>query len=58
METLGALSILLAFCLAIYAVVGSVVGAVKHRPYLTKSAERRLWGASADGTVLVPRFGE
>lgn len=44
METLGALSILLAFCLAIYAVVGSVVGAVKHRPYLTKSAERAVYG--------------
>lgn len=44
METLGALSILLAFCLAIYAVVGSVVGAWKHRPYLTKSAERAVYG--------------
>jgi cytochrome c-type biogenesis protein CcmF len=44
METLGALSILLAFCLAIYAVFGSVVGAVKHRPYLTKSAERAVYG--------------
>jgi cytochrome c-type biogenesis protein CcmF len=44
METLGALSILLAFCLAIYAVAGSVIGAVRHRPYLTKSAERAVYG--------------
>ena len=44
METLGALSILLAFCLAVYAVVGSVVGALRHRPYLTKSAERAVYG--------------
>lgn len=44
METLGALSILLAFCLAIYSVLGSVVGALRHRPYLTKSAERAVYG--------------
>ncbi len=44
METLGALSILLAFCLAVYAVFGSVVGAVRHRPYLVKSAERAVYG--------------
>lgn len=44
METLGALSILLAFCLAIYSVLGSVVGALRHKPYLTKSAERAVYG--------------
>lgn len=44
METLGALSILLAFCLAVYAVFGSVIGAVGHRPYLVKSAERAVYG--------------
>jgi cytochrome c-type biogenesis protein CcmF len=42
METLGALALLLAFCLAIYSFLGSVVGGIKKRPYLVKSAERAV----------------
>ena len=47
MENLGALSILLGLCLAIYAVIGSLVGAWKKNPFLIKSAERAViavWG--------------
>ena len=44
MEVLGALAILFAFCLSIYAFVGSIVGVVRKRPYLQKSAERAVLG--------------
>jgi cytochrome c-type biogenesis protein CcmF len=44
METLGALALLLSFCLAIYSFLGSVVGGLKKRPYLVKSAERAVIG--------------
>ena len=47
MENLGALSLILAFCLSIYAVFGSGVGKWKRRPFLVKSAERAVyaqWG--------------
>ncbi len=47
MENLGALSILLGLCLAIYAVVGSLIGAWKQNAFLIKSAERAViavWG--------------
>ena len=43
METLGAFSLLLAFCLAIYAFAGSIVGSLKKRPFLTVSAERAIY---------------
>jgi cytochrome c-type biogenesis protein CcmF len=43
MENLGALAILLAFCLAIYSFVGSVAGGIRKRPYLTLSAERAVY---------------
>jgi cytochrome c-type biogenesis protein CcmF len=43
MENLGSLAILLAFCLAIYAAVGSVVGRVKRKPFLILSAERAVY---------------
>ncbi len=43
MENIGALSILLAFCLAVYAVIGSVVGKVKKKPFLVVSAERAVY---------------
>ena len=43
MENLGALAILVAFCLAVYAVVASVTGRVKHKPFLTRSAERAVY---------------
>jgi cytochrome c-type biogenesis protein CcmF len=43
MENLGALSILLAFCLSIYAAIGSVVGRLKRKPFLIHSAERAVY---------------
>src|SRR6202022_744516 len=36
-------SILLAFCFAIYAVVGSVAGKLKKNPFLVVSAERAVY---------------
>src|SRR3989440_1497552 len=44
MENIGALAILLAFCLAIYAVTGSVTGKLKRNPFLIVSAERAIYG--------------
>jgi len=47
MENLGTLAILLAFCFAIYAVIGSVAGKLGRRPFLVLSAERAVycvWG--------------
>src|SRR5437763_1540414 len=43
MENLGALAILLAFCLALYATVASIVGRVKHKPFLVVSGERAVY---------------
>ena len=43
MENIGALSILLAFCLAVYAVIGSVVGRLKKNPFLILSGERAVY---------------
>jgi cytochrome c-type biogenesis protein CcmF len=43
MENIGALAILLAFCLAVYAVVGSVLGKIKKKPFLIVSAERAVY---------------
>ncbi|HEX4592938.1 MAG TPA: heme lyase CcmF/NrfE family subunit [Bryobacteraceae bacterium] len=43
MENIGALSILLAFCFAIYAVIGSVAGKVKKNAFLVVSAERAVY---------------
>lgn len=51
MEVLGALAILFAFCLSVYAFIGSVVGIVKKRPYLQKSAERAVIGVFVLVTV-------
>src|SRR5438034_1211673 len=44
MENIGALAILLAFCLAIYAVIGSVTGKLKRNLFLIVSAERAVYG--------------
>src|SRR5579872_3083777 len=46
MENIGALALLLAFCIAIYAVVGSVTGKLKRNPFLVISAERAVYGVS------------
>jgi len=43
MENIGALSILLAFCFAVYAVIGSIVGKLKKSPFLVVSAERAVY---------------
>src|ERR1700726_70466 len=43
MENLGSLAILLAFCLAVYAIIGSVVGKLKKNPFLVVSAERAVY---------------
>jgi cytochrome c-type biogenesis protein CcmF len=43
MENLGSLAILLAFCAAIYAAVASVVGKIKHKPFLIVSGERAVY---------------
>jgi cytochrome c-type biogenesis protein CcmF len=47
MENVGALSVLLAFCLAVFSVVAAVTGKYARRPFLTVSAERAIyavWG--------------
>jgi cytochrome c-type biogenesis protein CcmF len=44
METLGAFALLLAFCLAIYAFLASIVGAIRHKPFLIVSGERAVYG--------------
>jgi cytochrome c-type biogenesis protein CcmF len=43
MENLGSLAILLAFCAAIYAVVASVLGRLKRKPFLIISGERAIY---------------
>jgi len=47
MENLGSLAVLLAFCFALYAVVGSVVGRWKRKPFLIVSAERAVYAVWA-----------
>lgn len=47
MENLGGLSLLLAFCFAVYALAASVVGGWKQRPFLIESGRRAVyavWG--------------
>jgi cytochrome c-type biogenesis protein CcmF len=43
MENIGALAILLAFCFAIYAVIGSVIGKLRKNLFLVVSAERAVY---------------
>ena len=47
MENVGALSLILAFCLSIYSVLGSLVGKWKRRPFLILSAERAVYAVWA-----------
>jgi len=51
MENLGALAILLAFCFAVYALVGSVAGKLARRPFLIQSAQRAVYTVWALVTV-------
>ena len=47
MENLGSLAVLLAFCVAIYATVASIVGRLKHKPFLVVSGERAVYSVWA-----------
>src|SRR5579863_688426 len=47
MENLGSLAILLAFCVAIYATLASVVGRIKQKPFLIVSGERAVFATWA-----------
>jgi cytochrome c-type biogenesis protein CcmF len=42
MENVGALAVLLAFCISLYAIVASVVGRLRNKPFLVLSGERAL----------------
>jgi cytochrome c-type biogenesis protein CcmF len=44
METLGAFSILIALCLAVYALLASVVGGAQKKPFLVASGRRAIYG--------------
>jgi cytochrome c-type biogenesis protein CcmF len=43
MENIGALSILIAFCLAVFAIAAAILGKYARRPYLVVSAERAVY---------------
>ncbi len=43
MENIGALAVLLAFCLAVFAIVSAVAGKYTRRPFLIISAERAVY---------------
>src|SRR4051812_43769638 len=47
MENLGALSILLAFCVSIFAVIAALIGKYRRRPFLVVSAERAVYSVWA-----------
>src|SRR6201996_1166715 len=42
MENVGALAILLAFCISLYAIAAGVVGKIKRKPFLILSGERAV----------------
>jgi cytochrome c-type biogenesis protein CcmF len=57
MENIGALALLLAFCVSLYAIVSSVVGRLRKKPFLTLSAERAVLAvwvlvATASGILI------
>jgi cytochrome c-type biogenesis protein CcmF len=47
MENLGALAILLAFCLALYATLACIIGKLKAKPFLVVSGERAVYSVWA-----------
>src|SRR5450759_916003 len=60
MENLGALALILAFCLSIYAIAGSLIGKWKNKPFLVLSAERAVYSiwflvATAVGILIHAR---
>jgi cytochrome c-type biogenesis protein CcmF len=60
MENLGSLALILAFCLAIYSVAASLVGAWKKKPFLVVSGERAVYAVwflvTVASAVLVIAF--
>ena len=42
MENVGALALLLAFCISLYAIVASVAGRLRNKPFLIMSGERAM----------------
>src|SRR5688572_4182221 len=56
MENIGALALILAFCLAVYAVFGSLAGKWKKRQFLVVSAERAVyavWGLQTLASAIL-----
>jgi cytochrome c-type biogenesis protein CcmF len=51
MENLGSLALVLAFCLGLYAIAGSLVGRLKGNPFLILSAERAVYAVWALVTI-------
>ena len=51
MENIGALAILLAFCLAVFAIAAAITGKYARRPFLVVSAERAVYAIWALLTV-------
>ena len=47
MENIGALAVLLAFCLAVFAITASLAGKYGRRPFLVVSGERAVYAAWA-----------
>src|SRR5580704_4470682 len=47
MENVASLAVLLAFCVAIYALLASVVGRLRHKPFLIVSGERAVYSVWA-----------
>ncbi|HUO31673.1 MAG TPA: heme lyase CcmF/NrfE family subunit [Bryobacteraceae bacterium] len=43
MENVASLAVLLAFCVAIYALLASLIGRLKHKPFLVVSGERAVY---------------
>lgn len=43
MENVASLAVLLAFCVAVYALLASLVGRLKHKPFLIVSGERAVY---------------
>ena len=57
MENAGALALLLAFCISIYAIAASITGKLKNKPFLVLSGERSVvavWGlvTTASGILI------
>ncbi len=58
MENIGALAILMAFCVAIYAAIASAVGRARHKPFLVASGGRAVyavWGLMTLAAAILVR---